>query len=259
MRSGLKRCVLKVLATLFPNKGPKVVYYHDIHRNRPFTSMSTPLDLFKQHIAVAQRYGFSFVSTLPANTNEIQIVLDDGFRGVWDVREELVRAGIFPTVCIICNFVGRPNYLSWEEIRELRDMGFKFAAHTWNHKSLTDCSTYQEMKEELVRPRICLKDEIGMDINAFCFPRGLFSHETIQACVQAGYTYLYTSIPGIVGNFPAQCVDTSERRILVPRNLVQFATSGEYKSVLLGATSHFWRRYMHIHFVKEGTTEREPQ
>ena len=256
MRSGLKRFVFKVLATLAPNNGPKVVYYHDIHKDRPFTSMSTSLDLFKQHVSVAQRCGFSFVSTLPSNKNEIQVVLDDGFRGVWDVREELLQFGILPTICIICDFVGRPNYLSWDEIRELRDMGFQFAGHTWNHKSLTDCRTHQEMEEELVRPRIYLKDELGMDINSFCFPRGRFSHETIRACVQAGYENLYTSIPGIVREFPARYVDTLERRVLVPRNLVQFATPMEYKSILFGAASYFWRRYMHIHFVKEGTTER---
>ena len=82
---------------------PKVVFFHDVGRD--YTPMGTPRDSF-----------WALMSCLRRGD---RVCFDDGFRGVWDERERL--RGIAPTVFVAIGLVGRPGYLSWEEIRTLQD------------------------------------------------------------------------------------------------------------------------------------------
>ncbi len=253
MKRIVKHLALKVFALFFRNDGPKVVYYHDVGKS--YTNMGTPLELLKAHIACARRMGFSFVSNLEElnSPKKLLICFDDGFRGLWDARDYFFQEGVCPTVFIAVDLVGRPGYLTWDEICELQNHGFTFQSHTWSHRSLTEVSC-AELKQELFDSRKELERRLGHEVGALCFPRGLFSLRVLKACVEAGFSALFTSVPGDT----VQTIDIPGYNgvaRLVPRILVQSASVGEFESILHGAMTPLRNRYMSKHFLESDSVE----
>ncbi len=236
MKTIIRKTLLKVLALLYRDDGPKVVYYHDV--GKVYTDMGTPFELFKSHVESARGMGFSFVSKLEDLNapKKLLMCFDDGFRGLWNEREYFIREGIRPVVFIAVDLVGKSGYMTWGEIRELQRYGFVFQAHTWSHRPLTDVPE-NEWKHELVDAREIIEHELVHDTNLVCFPCGMHSQKIIAAAKAAGYVKLFASYPGPF------CAD----ELVVPRNLVQNLSVDEFKYVLHGALAPLKRRYMRQH------------
>jgi len=238
MNGLLKSAAFKVLSVLSHNGDGKIVFYHDLHREAPKTNMSTPFSLFLKHVAEATDHGFRFVNHVPEQEKTVQVCLDDGFSGVWDVRNELCKMNILPTVYIAVDLIGKPGYLTREQILNLQGMGFTFECHTWTHRGLTEIAP-NEWRREIVDSKKWLADFLQKEILQLCFPKGLFSRPIYEMSLEAGYDQLVSSIPGSVKQGFAP-------RIL-PRNLVQFYSAAEYVNVLNGALGMVRARYRRLH------------
>ena len=240
MKKIAKHLVLKTLAFLFRNDSPKVVYYHDV--GTTYTDMGTSGELLKAHISCALQMGFSFVSKLEDLTSPKKLLMcfDDGFRGLWDARDYFFHVSICPTVFIAVDLVGRPGYLTWDEIRELQHHGFTFQSHTWSHSPLTDVPD-KELPHELADARMAIGCELGRDPDMLCFPCGMHSQKVIDAAKSAGYKKLFASYPG--------CVTPDD--YVVPRNLVQNLTTADFAHVVHGALCPLKNRYVRQHFIDE--------
>ena len=241
----IKQWLLQILSVICRNDGAKVIYYHDVGAS--YTKMGTPLALFKSHIESVHKNGFTFVSKLQELTGPKQLLLcfDDGFRGVWDAREYFFKENLKPTIFIAVDLVGQSGFLTWDEIAELQRHGFQFESHTWRHRSLTECQD-SEFEHELLDSRKYISEKLNHEVTSLCFPRGLFSSHILAACAAAGYDNLFTCIPGVVRDFHLPC-DVRGMN-LVPRNLVQSASSAEFKSVIQGGASVFKAHYFRRHF-----------
>ena len=236
MKRRIKQFVLKVLALLFRNDGPKVVYYHDV--GTTYTDMGTTLELLKSHVECARSMGFSFVSKLADldAPKKLLMCFDDGFRGLWDQRDYFIREGVYPTVFIAVDLVGRPGYMTWDEIRTMQKLGFVFQSHTWSHRPLTDVPD-DELGRELAEARTAIGHELGREPDMLCFPCGVHSQKIIDEANKAGYVKLFASYPGCVG----------QNEFVVPRNLVQNLTTMDFENVLHGALCPLKKRYMRQH------------
>lgn len=240
MKRFIKHFILKLFSIVFRDDGPKVVYYHDAGNS--YTDMGTPLDLLRAHVSSAREMGFSFVSALNEldAPKKLLMCFDDGFRGIWDEREYFIREGIHPTVFIAVDLVGRPGYLTWDEIQELQRQGFVFQSHTWSHRPLTDVPD-----DELVRELLDARKEIGQHLghspDMLCFPCGMHSAKIVDRAKEAGYVKLFASYPG--------CVYLDE--FVVPRNLVQNVSVADFANVLHGALCPLRKRYMRQHMKED--------
>jgi len=117
----IKGLLLRIYALLLRDDSPKVVFYHDI--GKKWTPMGTDVDVFSEHVNLLR--------------NGDVVCLDDGFRGVWDVREQLAvssqRLGVKVIVSLAVGLVGKPGCLTWGEIRELQNKdGVEFQCHMWS-------------------------------------------------------------------------------------------------------------------------------
>ena len=202
--------------------------------------MSTPLELFEKHCAIAKCAGFVFTSNLPVGSKELMVCFDDGFRGIWDCKDRIASLGIRPTIFIAPGLIGKNGYLNWWEIKELQDMGFVFQSHTYSHQRLTEVAE-SELLHELRDARDYLSEKVGREVTQLCFPQGRFNEHVCNLALEYGYELLYSSIPG-----------DSSRRIfpsMVCRNLVQFATPRIYMAILNGGMDRLWKRYYKQHHV----------
>jgi peptidoglycan/xylan/chitin deacetylase (PgdA/CDA1 family) len=145
-------------------------------------------------------------------------------------------------VFIAVELIGKENYLNKEEILELQSLGFIFQSHAWSHYNLTKYSDI-ELNHEIYDSKIYLTNLLGKEVDGICFPQGYFSDRVIKFCIDAGYKKLYTSISG---NY----FDKIDEKIL-PRNLVQFSSPFEFKSILFGGLRCLKRRYIKLHYLVE--------
>ena len=254
MRKIVKRFLLRMFALAFNEKGPKVIYYHDIGKEH--TGMGTPLPLFRAHVRFARAKGWSFVKGLPIHDKELQICFDDGFRGIFEARDYFLEEKLCPTVFIAVDLVGKPGHLTWDEICELQKDGFAFESHTWSHQTLagafidespmaerTDAWYLHELRDS--------REEIGRhldkEVTSLCFPAGHFSEDVIRRCEAAGYTTLYSSVPGWMEIENGKCKEKSCCQI-VPRHLVQSADPASFGWILDGALTPLRNHYFKQHW-----------
>lgn len=224
MKRLIKRLMLKIFAVFFRDDRPKVVYYHDVGPR--YTDMGTPVDVFWAHMALLR--------------DGDVVCFDDGFRGIWDERERFKSSTVRPTVFIAVDLVGRPGYLTWDEILELQRLGFRFECHTWTHQDLTQFND-QDLRREVVDARNELARHLGRPVEEICFPIGYFSDKVLAACRKAGYRKMYVSYPGVIA------ADSD----IVPRNLVQNSTVAEFRDVLQGGLLPLKNRYLKQHYRRE--------
>lgn len=235
----IKQLLLRSIGSFLNNRDSKIIFYHDIYSINKYTEMSTNIEMFRKHLECITDNHFKLVSSISENKNEIQMCFDDGFAGIWDCRETWDLFDWRPTIFIAVKLIGNDGYLNIQQIKTLSNQGYRFESHGWNHCPLTRL-TDNQLLQETSDSKKYLEDSLGFEINEICFPLGAFSPKVIDACLNAGYKLMYSSIPGTYFNqvFPN----------IVRRNLVQFYNSEEFKSVLFGGLIPFSSRYLKMHY-----------
>lgn len=243
MNGVFRRIVMRLSSKLCGNSQGKIVFYHDVFRTDSMCNTATKMTLFKGQMESAFRSGWRCVGTTPFEDRTFQVCFDDGFRGLYECRDELIRLSIRPTVNLIVTKIGEPGYLNEKEILELKAIGFKFQSHTWSHAWLPECDDLH-LKHELADSKKWLEDLLQDSVDEICFPRGLFSRRVCDAAVEAGYRAMMSCIPGGV----KECLIKG----LFPRQLVQAVGPEEFVDLLNGAMRPFRGRYIKRQFRKEG-------
>ena len=242
LRNSIKTALLGVGSVLRRNRKSKLLYYHDVFGDTRYTDMGTPLELFLSHLDVIEKEGYKVVSRIGNTEGEVALLFDDGFRGIFDVRQAFYDLGLCPTVFLAVSLIGQPGYLAKEEILELQSHGFIFESHGWSHEDMT---TFRgdALTHELVDSRKWLSDFLGKDVRELCLPIGYFSDYVVEEAHKAGYMTIYGSIPG---NFYEQVHGS-----LRTRNLLQFATLRQVKYILRGGNELIRGRYEGMHYKIE--------
>ena len=203
--------------------------------------MGTALPLFIEHLSVAEKEGFSVVEQITESENQLMICFDDGWRGLYDHKDLIIARGIHPTVFIAVDLIGRPGYLTENEIKELHSAGFRFQCHSWSHNDLTSF-TGADLEKELSGSRQMLEDIFGWPFDCICYPMGRYSDEVYDGCLKAGYRLQYTSICG--GYF--DLIDKKQ----ICRNCAQYSSAKEFR-MMLRSTSRFFRNHLKaLHYAK---------
>lgn len=244
-RSIVKKSALFAGSLFCRNRGSKILYYHDVYATTNYHAldadiqMGTPINIFKKHIEVIRREGFEIVSQITSEENQVSIMFDDGFRGIFECKNYFYENGIYPTVFLPAGFVGRTDLglLSIPEILELQSRGFIFESHGWSHVPLTQISE-KELEHELGDSRKLLSKILMRDVGGFCMPLGFFSEHLISKIRSFGYNNIYSCIPGDYYYRPYS---------LICRNLCQNNTPSELKLILHGGTELLKKHYMHLH------------
>lgn len=236
LKSHIRRLAIIIGGLFKSDRRSRVIFYHDVTVNFQYTSMSTPLDLFKAHIQTIKELGFNIVPRITQPMDQIQICFDDGFKGIWDCRQYFIDNGIKPTVFIADSLIGQDGYLNLAQIRQLYDDGFLFEGHTNRHSNLTLFSP-EGLRAELAYSIQNLRKITGIKIQDLCFPQGFYSNQVVQTAKECGYRKLYTSDPGPYNP------DSN----LIPRYLLQDATISVVRATLFGGQDFLVNHYRNYH------------
>ena len=95
------------------------------------------------------------------------------------------------------------RFLNWDEAREMLGGGMAIGSHTHSHQVLSQLEPNQQ-REELVKSRSILKDQLFIDADVLAYPVGArtsFTYQTQEIAREAGYRaalsfYGGTNLPG---------------------------------------------------------------
>lgn len=243
------RIFLLILGRAFYfNKKSKIVYYHDVcdkvFYESPDTDIlqGTPIRTFKEHVKVIKKKGYSIVPIITKAEQEVSIMFDDGYRGIWDNRQYFYDNNIKPTVFLAADLIGKPSFLNVEEILELQKHGFVFQCHSWSHIDLSGL-TPEELKKELCDSKAYLSKILGKDVTEICLPIGFYSDTLLSELRKYNYKKIYSSVPGNNSQKVAGVMET--------RNFCQTATPLEFNLILSGGSEILRKHYESLHYQKK--------
>ena len=164
---------------------------------------------FEQFVSQLRKLGYQSVSsrqfrtwqrgeaTLPERS--VVLTFDDGYAShVEIVAPLLVRYRFSGTFFISVEQVGRPGYLTWEQVRKLVFLGMEIGSHGMSHRPLTNLSSAQ-LQEELVNSKQILEQQLGVPIRALAAPGGFWNRAVADAVQAASYEAVWLSTIGTNG------------------------------------------------------------
>lgn len=89
------------------------------------------------------------------------------------------------------------QFLSWEQVKEMRDGGVVFGSHSYYHTILTELNL-DDVAWEVNSSRAVVHDNLGTYPRAFCYPNGDYSEQIVELVVSGGYEAAFTTRGGRV-------------------------------------------------------------
>ena len=80
----------------------KAIFYHDIHKKRKFTEMSTSIEQFKNHINLIRDLKFNLVPSIVNQYKEVEISFDDGYVNSFNLAYPFLKKNSIPFSIFIC-------------------------------------------------------------------------------------------------------------------------------------------------------------
>ncbi|MFD0681969.1 MULTISPECIES: polysaccharide deacetylase family protein [unclassified Paenibacillus] len=256
----MKKLLLSVLITLVgvfvyyvafgPFSGPihyknqaAVLEYHDIDPHESEYSISP--ERFELHLKALKENHYNVVSMedfsyflkkekeLPPNA--VVITFDDGYESFYKYAYPiLTKEKMMATMFLIVGYVGKPPFMTWEQITTMKQQGYSFYSHTYNAHNpvmgakgrqvtpltepifLTDQKRVETEEEYIARIKndiskanqIC-GEKIGNQLKLLCFPHGKYTDQLIKLAKEEGIDYFITGNDGL--NSPG---DTQIKRII---------------------------------------------
>lgn len=236
----LKDILICFFGAIKRSRKSKSIFYHDLHSDVRYTDMSTPVELFEEHINMIRENNLEIVSEITKQEGQISISFDDGWRGILENIDVINKHQVPITIFVVSSYLGKQNYISEGELKELcRNPLVSVQSHTHTHPEL--CSLSEDnLKLEFSKSKEILEEICTVGISSVCYPKGLFSKKVFKSAEDVGYKNQYSSIPGA---FYDEVFKNIKRR-----SLVQFASKKVFHSILKGGDNFlsFWYKLKHI-------------
>ncbi|MHB1177082.1 MAG: polysaccharide deacetylase family protein [Daejeonella sp.] len=118
----------------------------------------------------------------------IMLTFDDTKLDQWTVAiPELKKYGFKGVFFIMTVSLGRPNYLSKDQVKQMSDAGHVIGSHTYDHQNV---KKYQgeDWVTQIEKPTKTLEDVTGKEIKYFAYPFGLWNKEAIPELKKRGFS-----------------------------------------------------------------------
>lgn len=172
-----------------------VLNYHRIaNEDNP---MTVPPADFEQQLQYLRDQGYTSVTLdevaaylagngeLPAKP--VVITFDDGYEDNQRVAVPLLRKyGFHGIIFVITDNIGKPGYLTWEQMKAVQERAINIGSHTMTHANLTKLDA-EELAKELQYSKVSLEKGLGTRVDYVAYPHGGVNAQVIAAAKEAGY------------------------------------------------------------------------
>jgi len=197
---------VKVPSSVGAERKAPVLMYHEIGdgQNELWVSEKN----FEAQLAFLEERGYHSV-TLPQlqaalegraelPSHPIVLTFDDGYSSHFSTAYPLLRKHGFSGVFFVyTSGVGRPNSVTWDQLREMQAAGMEIESHTVHHVDLAVASAHPDrLWRELADSRSTLQAELGAPVEYLCYPAGRYNAKVLEAARRVGYLAAFTTKPG---------------------------------------------------------------
>ncbi|EDM35302.1 Predicted xylanase/chitin deacetilase [Pedobacter sp. BAL39] len=187
--------------TILARKQVPILCYHQIRDWRPKDSKTAkdyivPVEAFKAHIKMLADSGYHTIlpdqlydylnngTALPSKP--VMLTFDDTDLDQFTIAApEMKKYGFKGVFFVMTVSLGRPNYMSRAQVKELSDMGHVIGSHTWDHHNVKKYQG-QDWVTQIEKPTKTLEEITGKPIHHFAYPFGLWNPEAIPELKKRG-------------------------------------------------------------------------
>ncbi|MGW7241948.1 polysaccharide deacetylase family protein [Streptomyces sp. NPDC054804] len=184
-----------------------ILMYHSVATapNEATRALSVAPEAFAEQMALIGDLGLTPVDTAglaagwraggPLPDRPVLITFDDGYEGVHrHALPVLAKHGFASTLFVSTGWIrgaydtggGLDAMLDWDQVRELADAGCEIGGHSHTHPQLDQLAD-DRLREELVRCREIVAEQLGTEPASFAYPYGYSSRRVRQAVRDTGY------------------------------------------------------------------------
>jgi sugar transferase (PEP-CTERM/EpsH1 system associated) len=170
--------------------------YHDIREDG--FDVESVLDSLRPYILKRSDFELQmdWVSReLQIMSNKIRpcIVFDDGWKSNYEIAYPVLRKyGLTATFFITIENIGRPEMITWEELKEMADNGMIIGSHNMTHRPPIEFSD-EELNYEMRESKSILEARLGRRVDYFSAPTGFYDERIALFAKNIGYKGAYVS------------------------------------------------------------------
>lgn len=214
-------------ATILSRPEVPILCYHQVRDYRPSDSKTArdyivPVDIFRDQMQLLADSGYTAIlpgqlheylitgKELPANP--VLITFDDTRLDQFTAAlPELNKHGFKGAFFIMTVALGKPGYMTKEQVKQLADEGHTIGSHTYDHKNVKSY-TVDDWVEQVQKPSKQLQTITGKPVEYFAYPFGLWNKEAIAKLKDHEFKAVFQLSAKRDENDPLFSV----RRIIVP-------------------------------------------
>lgn len=184
-----------------------ILLYHFVDGEGGKKPLSVSSETFEHHVRYLLGHHYRIISAAEcvnflkgcgARSSRKMAVLtfDDGDRAFYTkVYPVLVKYRVPAAIFVITDWIGRPGYLRWEDLRAMSPELVTIGSHTVSHRYLPDLGE-DEIRHELVESRRILTQELARPVPFMSYPVGGFGPRIQQWAKEAGYEAAFATNRG---------------------------------------------------------------
>lgn len=185
-----------------------IVMYHRFGETK-YPSTNIQLEQFEAHLRILTSEGYTVLPVpeiiaairegRPLADRTVGITIDDAYASVYsEAWPRLREAGIPFTLFVSTDRIdGGSGFMTWQQVRELRDAGVTIGGHSASHAHMAALSE-NGVGEELSRSNRAFREHLGAVPGIFAYPYGEASQEVVGAVQDAGYSVSFGQHSGVL-------------------------------------------------------------
>jgi peptidoglycan/xylan/chitin deacetylase (PgdA/CDA1 family) len=146
----------------------------------------------------------------PLPDKAVVITIDDGYKSVYQRAWPLLKSFGYPfTIFLYVKATdhGHWDYMTWEQVRELRAAGVDFQSHGYGHYHFGSRPPEMNEKEykgwvetDFTQSATIMERELGLRPRFLAVPYGEYNRTVIEAAKAAGFDGVFSQDPGSISN-----------------------------------------------------------
>ena len=197
--------------------GCTVLIYHRFGQDK-YPTTNVTVERFREQLAYLRDNGYRVIPLAEmlarlrrheSVDNCVVITIDDSYKSVYRNAWPLLKSFAFPfTVFVYVEAVEKnyPDYMTWNQIREMRAAGVDFQDHGYGHLHLAECPEGLDEQTcrswisiDLARGARIMARELGERSRFLALPYGEYNSSVMAEAKNMGYEAVLTQDPGSVG------------------------------------------------------------
>jgi peptidoglycan/xylan/chitin deacetylase (PgdA/CDA1 family) len=158
-----------------------ILLYHHIAVSPIGSRYYVPPDKFESELKLLHDWGYTTITTselvqaitrgasLPPRP--MLITFDDGNEDNYSTAFPLMQKyGFTGVLYIVVQYMGQPNYLTVDQVKEMAAAGWEVGSHSETHRNLP--TSQDALRYEIVQSRTDLEDRLDVPVLTFAYPFG---------------------------------------------------------------------------------------